>query len=132
MSRVLRNASSQLPDGGFPYSATVSAGPLLFTAGISPLDDDGAVVSPGDVVAQTRRCLVNLRTVLDEQGASFADVAKLTVYVAEHLQADLVVAWETVVAECGGTVPAAMMMGVTVLAYDGQVVEVDAVAAVPG
>lgn len=132
MSRVLRNPSARLPDGGFPYSATVSAGPLLFTAGVSPLDDDGAVVSPGDVVAQTRRCLTNLRTVLDEQGASFADVAKLTVYVAEHLQADLVVAWETVVAEFDGAVPAAMMMGVTVLAYDGQVVEVDAVAAVPG
>ena len=32
--RVMRHAAAGLPDGGFPYSATVTAGPLLVTAGI--------------------------------------------------------------------------------------------------
>lgn len=120
-----------MPDAGFPYSATVNAGPILFTAGISPLDADGEVTEPGDVVAQTRQCLHNLRAVLAERGASSADIAKLTVYVAEHLQVDLEVAWDAVVDEFDGQVPPAMMIGVTVLPYDGQLVEVDAVAAVP-
>lgn len=130
MSRVLLNGSSALHDGGFSYSSTVSAGPLIFTAGISPLDASGAVVAPGDVVGQVRVCLGNLAAILGEQGAAFGDVAKLTVYVAEHLQADLYVAWEAVVAEFEA-VPPTMMMGVTVLPYDGQVVEIDAVAAPP-
>ncbi|MGV9795820.1 RidA family protein [Gordonia sp. NPDC003422] len=132
VGRVRRHASAALPDGGFPYSATVDAGPLLFTAGISPFDlslPKAAIDSPGDVVAQTRRCLSNLDAVLTERGAGFADIAKLTVYVAEHLQADLAVAWNAVVEAFGGDVPPAMIVGVTVLPYDGQVVEVDAVAA---
>ncbi|MGV9670136.1 MULTISPECIES: RidA family protein [unclassified Gordonia (in: high G+C Gram-positive bacteria)] len=130
MSRVRLNGSSVLHDGGFPYSATVSPGSLIFTAGISPLDENGAVGAFGDVVGQTRICLANLAAVLGEQGATFADVAKLTIYVAERLQADLYVAWEAVVAEFE-TVPPAMMMGVTVLPYDGQLVEIEAVAAPP-
>lgn len=130
MSRVRLNGSTTLHDGGFPYSSTVSPGPLLFTAGISPLDENGEVIAPGDVVAQVRACLGNLAAVLGEQGATFGDVAKLTVYVAEHLQADLYVAWEAVSAEFD-VVPPTMMMGVSVLPYDGQVVEVDAVAAPP-
>ncbi|MAU81822.1 RidA family protein [Gordonia sp. Z-3] len=129
MARLRLNGSSTLPAAGFAYSATVTAGPLIFTAGISPLDAAGAIVPPGDVVGQTRTCLANLRSVLDDQGASMADIAKLTIYVAEQLQADLVVAWDEIVAEFGTPVPPAMMMGVTVLAYDDQLVEIEAIAA---
>ncbi|MFW0783283.1 RidA family protein [Gordonia sp. CPCC 206044] len=129
MSRVRLHGSSALHDGGFAYSAAVAPGPLLFTAGISPLDADGAIVHPGDVVAQTRTCLEHLRTVLAERDASFDDVVKLTIYVAEQLQADLVVAWQTVAAEFAAPVPPAMLMGVSVLAYDGQLVEIEAIAA---
>ncbi|MYR07004.1 RidA family protein [Gordonia sp. SID5947] len=131
MSRVRLNGSSALHDGGFAYSSTVTPGPLLFTAGISPLTTDGDVDSPGDVVGQTRKCLENLTVVLGEQNASMSDVAKLTVYVAERLQADLTVAWDAVVERFDGVVPPAMMMGVTVLPYDEQVVELEAIAALP-
>ncbi|ROZ89309.1 RidA family protein [Gordonia sp. OPL2] len=132
MSRVRLNGSAGLHDGGFAYSATVAPGPLVFTAGISPLDAEGGIVAPGDVVGQTRRCLEILRIVLAEQGASFADIVKLTVYVAERLQADLVVAWQEIVATVDPPVPPAMMMGVTVLAYDDQLVEIEAIAAPAG
>ena len=131
MTRVRLNGSSTLPDGGFAYSATVASGPLLFTAGISPLGTDGVIVAPGDVVGQTRQCLSNLSTVLTEQGAALTDVAKLTVYVAESLQADLTVAWDTVVETFGTPVPPAIAIGVTVLPYDDQLVEIEAVAALP-
>lgn len=129
MTRVRLNSSSALPDAGFAYSASVTSGPLLFTAGISPLDADGTIVAAGDVVGQTRICLENLQTILADQQASLADVAKLTVYVAEGLQADLIVAWDAVVAVFGTPVPPAIVVGVTVLPYDDQVVEIEAVAA---
>lgn len=129
MSRIRLNGSSTLHDGGYAYSATVGPGPLLFTAGISPLDADGSIVAPGDVVAQTRRCLDNLVTVLAEQGAFLTDVVKLTIYVAEHLQADLYVAWQEVAGRFADPVPPAMLLGVTVLGYDDQLVEIEAIAA---
>lgn len=136
--RVMRHAAAGLPDGGFPYSATVTAGPLLVTAGISPFDtppaDPGnpAISAPGDVAAQTRRCLRNLRDVLAERGAGLDDLAKLTVYVATGERSELAEAWGAVLEAFGpDLVPPAMLVGVTVLPYDGQVVEVDALVAPP-
>lgn len=131
MSRVQHGRPEGLFDGGFPYSAAVSAGPMVFTAGIAPLGADGEVVAPRDVVGQTRQCLANLGTVLAGHGAGFADVAKLTVYVAEHLQADLYVSWAEVLASFTDGAPPAIVVGVTVLPYDEQVVEVEAIAAPP-
>ncbi|HEY9314594.1 RidA family protein [Williamsia sp.] len=119
------------PENGHTRSATVAPGSLVFTAGAAPIDADGATVAPGDVSAQTRQCMANLKVALAETGASLADVAKVTVFVAEHLQADLVVAWDVVTAEFGDHKPAGSLLGVSVLAYDDQLVEIEAVAAIP-
>ncbi len=129
MSRVALHRPAGLFDGGFSYSATVSSGPLLFTAGISPLDADGGVVAPGDALAQVRRCLVNLRTVLADQRCAFAEIAKLTVYVVVGDETALARVWEEVNAEFDSQVPPAMLLAVAALPYPGQVVEVDAIAA---
>ena len=131
MARVRHSTPGGLFDGGFPYSAVVSAGPLVFTAGIAPLGPDGEVVAPRDVVGQTRQCLANLEKVLAGHGAGLYDIAKLTVYVAEHLQADLYVSWEAVRESFVDAPPPAIVVGVTVLPYDDQVVEIEAVAAPP-
>jgi enamine deaminase RidA (YjgF/YER057c/UK114 family) len=104
---------------------------LIFTAGAAPIDEDGATVAPGDVTRQAYQCMANLKIALAEAGGSLTDVVKVTVYVAERLQADLVVAWEAVTAEFGDHMPAGTLLGVTVLAYDDQLVEIEAVAAIP-
>ncbi|MBD0861665.1 RidA family protein [Gordonia sp. zg691] len=119
------------PRDGHTRSATVAPGSLIFTAGAAPVDEFGATVAPGNVSEQARQCMVNLETALSEAGASLADVAKVTVFVAEHLQADLVVAWDVVTEFFGDHRPAGSLLGVSVLAYDDQLVEIEAVAAVP-
>ena len=126
---VRRDRSESLPDQGFPHTAIVTAGSLLFTTGIAPIGTDGAITPPGDVVGQTGQCLDNLAAVLREGGAGLGDVAKLTVYVAERMHVDLAVAWEAVVEAFGENVPPASVVGVTVLPLDDQVVEIEAVAA---
>lgn len=128
MTRVQRHRSARLFDGGFPYSASVAEGTTIFTAGISPLGPDGAIAAV-DAAAQTRLCLAHLRTVLGERGADFGDVAKLTVYVATADRDELGAVWAVVDEAFAGDVPAAMMLGVTVLAYPGQLVELEAIAA---
>ena len=124
MSSVQINGSS----GGHTSSATVSPGALIFTAGAAPIDAEGATVSPGDVTRQAHQCMANLRDALADAGAELTDVVKVTVYVAEKLQADLVVAWDAVTEEFGDHKPAGTLLGVTVLAYDDQLVEIEAVA----
>jgi 2-iminobutanoate/2-iminopropanoate deaminase len=69
------------------FSQAVKAGTLIFVSGQVAKDTSGEVVGKGDINAQTKQCLENLKHVLEAGGATLEDVVKLTVYVAnmEHL-----------------------------------------------
>ncbi len=67
-----------------PYSQAVRAGGLLFCSGQIPLDPaTGEVVGQGDVAVQTRRCLENLKAVLEAGGSSLDKVVKTTVFLKD-------------------------------------------------
>jgi enamine deaminase RidA (YjgF/YER057c/UK114 family) len=113
---------------GYAYAAVTPATSLVFTAGACPLDDDGAVVAPGDVAAQTTRTMDNLAAALAASGCSLTDVAKSTVYVATSDRADLVDAWHVVRAAFGDHDAPSTLLGVLLLGYPDQLVEIEAVA----
>mgnify|MGYP001810163645 CR=1 FL=1 len=69
-----------LPPAG-AYSTAVRAGHLLFVAGMTPRDPATGDFGPPDVRVQTRRCLGNLRIVLEASGASLADVVQVLVHL---------------------------------------------------
>jgi enamine deaminase RidA (YjgF/YER057c/UK114 family) len=119
------------PGVPYAYAAIDRASGLIFTAGACPLDEQGAVVAPGDVAAQARQVLDNLRMALAECGATFADVLKTTVYVASSNRDDLVEAWQVVQEAFGDHDAPSTLLGVAVLGYPGQLVEVEAIAAQP-
>lgn len=124
--------SARLYEGvPYAYAATARATDLVFTAGACPLDDQGRVVEPGDVAAQARRTMDNLRTALDECGATLREVVKTTVYVASSDRADLVAAWNEVAAAFGDHDAPSTLLGVAALGYQDQLVEIEAIAAVP-
>jgi enamine deaminase RidA (YjgF/YER057c/UK114 family) len=114
-----------------PYAyAAVSPDGYVFTAGACPLDADGEVV-PGGVAEQAAAVMANLETVLDAAGCSLADVLKSTVYVASSDRVDLVAAWDVVRAAFGEHDAPSTLLGVAVLGYLGQLVEVEVVARRP-
>lgn len=112
----------------YAYAATVSAGDLVFTAGACPLDEQGTVVAPGDVTAQMRQALANLRVALEDAGAATTDVVKTTVYVATSDRAELVAAWDEVAAFFNEHDVPSTLLGVAVLGYRDQLVEIEAIA----
>ena len=112
----------------YAYASVTPPGRLVFTAGACPLGDDGAVVSPGDVAAQARRVMANLEEALGAAGVGLDDVAKTTVYVASSSRDDLVTAWQVVRAAFGDHDAPSTLLGVAVLGYPDQLVEVEAVA----
>ena len=115
----------------YAYAATVAPGArLVFPAGACPLDDAGATVAPGDVAAQAARCVANLEVALRAAGAGLTDVVSTRVLVATTRQIDLITAWEVVRDAFGEHDVPSTLLGVTVLGYDDQLVEVEAVAAV--
>jgi enamine deaminase RidA (YjgF/YER057c/UK114 family) len=113
---------------GVPYEYTATAGELVFTAGACPLDEDGRIVAPGDLEAQSSRAADNLLEALAEAGTGPDDLVKTTIYVVGEERADLVRAWD-VVAERLGRAPSTLL-GVSFLGYPEQLVEIEAVAAV--
>jgi enamine deaminase RidA (YjgF/YER057c/UK114 family) len=104
---------------------------LLFTAGACPLDETGTTVAPGDVAAQAEQVMANLRRALRAAGADLGDVLKTTVYVATARREDLVTAWDVVHRHFGDHDAPSTLLGVSVLGYADQLVEVEAVAALP-
>ena len=115
----------------YAYGAVVAPGArLVFAAGACPLDADGRTVGVGDYAAQARQMMHNLETALRDAGAGLSDVVKTTVYVASSAQADLVTAWQVVRDTFGDHEPPGTLIGVTVLGYADQLVEIDAIAAV--
>jgi enamine deaminase RidA (YjgF/YER057c/UK114 family) len=116
---------------GYAYAATASAGDLIFTAGACPLDKQGSVVAPGDLIAQTRLALANLRTALEDSGAAIEDVVKTTVYVASSDRGELAAAFDEVAAFFGDHDVPSTLLGVAVLGYRDQLVEIEAIAVQP-
>ncbi|MEV7694505.1 Rid family hydrolase [Microbacterium sp. NPDC089189] len=115
----------------YAYAATAPAeARLIFLAGSCPLDADGATVAVGDVAGQAAACVANLRLALQAAGAGIPDVLSTRVLVASSAQADLVTAWDVVRDAFGDHDVPSTLMGVTVLGYDDQLVEIEAVAAV--
>ena len=112
-----------------PYAyAAVAPGGSVYAAGACPLDEEGVVVSPGDVTGQAERVMLNLDLALRAAGCGLDDVLKTTVYVASADRADLVTAWNVVRAAFGDHDPPSTLLGVAVLGYPDQLVEVEAVA----
>jgi enamine deaminase RidA (YjgF/YER057c/UK114 family) len=117
-------------DVPYAYAAAPRGRSLyVFTAGACPIDGSGATVAPGDVTAQSAQVMDNLSEALRAAGAELTDVVKTTVYVASGAREDLVAAWRVVRGRFGDHDPPSTLLGVSVLGYPGQLVEVEAVAA---
>jgi len=82
--KVLRPKSlSFQPRPTYPYSPGAKSGHIVCTAGQVAWNSEGKMVGVGDVRAQTEQTLKNVQSVLAEAGASFSDVLKCNVYLAD-------------------------------------------------
>ena len=115
----------------YEYFAVASEDALVFTAGACPLDSEGRVVAVGDHQGQARQALANLRAALAEAGSGFDHVLKSTVYVVAAERAELVRTWSVVEEAFAPSRPPSTLLGVSLLGYPDQLVEIEAVAVVP-
>ena len=79
---VQHHFSPNAPHPGGPYSHAVSAGGLLYLSGQRPQQPVTNDIPEG-VVAQARQVFVNLGAVLESCGCTFADVVKVSVFLAD-------------------------------------------------
>ena len=103
----------------------------LFVAGQIAWDADQRLVGNDDFPAQFRQALANVIAVVEAAGGKAADLASLTVYVAEKQQymealRELGAIWRELV---GRHYPAMALVEVSELLEDGALVEIQAIAA---
>jgi enamine deaminase RidA (YjgF/YER057c/UK114 family) len=65
------------------YSRAVRVGNVVEVAGTAAAGRDGQILCPGDVEGQTREALRIIGEALEEAGASFADVVRTRIYLAD-------------------------------------------------
>ena len=112
------------------YSRAVRVGSLIVVAGTTAVDENGAIVGPGDPYAQARFILAKIEKALAAAGASLADVVQTRMYVCDIAQ------WEEIGRAHGEAFrdirPAATMVEVKSLIDPALLVEIEALAVVGG
>jgi enamine deaminase RidA (YjgF/YER057c/UK114 family) len=115
---------------GFSHAVEQNGGRTLHMAGQVAWNAAGELVGKGDLAAQARQALANLKQVLAEVGATPADIVRLRTYVVGHTPDKLGPVTEEILAFYGDTVPAAnTWIGVQALAMPDFLIEIEATAA---
>lgn len=130
MPRQILNPSQIHPPPGYSHIAVATGSRLAFVAGQAAIDPDFSIVGAGDLGAQTRKVMENLRIALDELGAGWDDVVKATVYTTQPHEYETIGA--AMAAAMGGAEPPSqVLLGVTSLALAELLVEIELVVSLP-
>ena len=81
MKQVIHTDSAPAAIG--PYSQAIQIGDLLFVSGQVPIDPDTGAVVEGDIQAQARQSLNNVKAILNAAGTNMGAVVKTTVFLAD-------------------------------------------------
>lgn len=118
-------STEKAPSAIGPYSQAIVAGGTVYCSGQIPIDAESKVLVEGGVEEQTRQVLKNLGAVLEAAGASFDNVVKTTIFLADM---DDFKAVNHIYAErFGDALPARATVQVGRLPMD-VLVEIDAIA----
>ena len=72
-----------LPAAVGPYRQAVEYGGLIYTSAQLPVDPATNELIPGDIAAQTRKAMENLRILLEGCGSSLAKIIHCRVYITD-------------------------------------------------
>jgi 2-iminobutanoate/2-iminopropanoate deaminase len=126
---LLHSAKLAKPAGIFSSGVKVPAGQLIFVSGQVARNAIGETVGKGDIRAQTRQALENVKAVLEAAGATMDDIVKVTVFVTDvsHLKAIHEVRAEYFRRDY----PASTLVEVKSLVSPDLMIEIEAIAVTP-
>lgn len=76
-------STDQAPQAIGPYSQAVIANGFVFVSGQIPLDPATGQLVSGDIQQQARRCLENLKAILEAAGTTMGNLVKVTVFAKD-------------------------------------------------
>src|SRR2546425_11866364 len=131
MKKELRSAKIRQPSGHFSQAIAVEAkGKLVFISGMTSRRADGTIAGVGDIEAQTRQVCENLKSAVEAAGGTMDHICRVDVYVRnmEHFESIHKVRREYFKAPA----PASTMVEVTKMTSPDYLIEINAIALVPG
>jgi len=83
MKQIIQTDRAPAAVGPYSQAVVVPCRELIFCAGQIPLDPDTQELIQGDIQAEARRCMDNVRAVLEAAGSSMEGIVKATVYLVD-------------------------------------------------
>ena len=128
----LSNVPGRVEPQGFVHVGVATGSRTVYLAGQVSEDAEGAVVAKGDLAGQTEQAFLNVASALESIGATFDDVAKVTMYVVdwEPSKIEAIGAGAGAAMEQLGTSPGkpTTLIGVATLFDPDHLIEIDATA----
>jgi enamine deaminase RidA (YjgF/YER057c/UK114 family) len=114
----------------YTFSPALRAGNLVFVSGTTAADETGRIVAPGDIAGQARYIYQKMAKLLAAAGAGFEHVVQTTEYITttENYRATAEVRREFF----QPPYPTATGVIVKGLVREGALIEISAVAVLPG
>jgi enamine deaminase RidA (YjgF/YER057c/UK114 family) len=135
MTIQVLNPTGLVEPQGYAHVAVASGSRTVYIAGQVSQDADGTTVGPGDLAAQVAQAFTNVSLALAGAGATFADVAKTTIYIVDwrpEKMGDLMAGFGRVAGELGiDPSRPSTLIGVAALAAPDLLIEVDVTAVLP-
>jgi 2-iminobutanoate/2-iminopropanoate deaminase len=81
MKTVINTTNAPAPIG--PYSQAIAAGGFVFVSGQIPANPSTGEVVSGDIKAETKQVMENIKAVLAEAGLNFSNVVKTSIFLTD-------------------------------------------------
>jgi enamine deaminase RidA (YjgF/YER057c/UK114 family) len=122
------NPTNIHPPAGYTHVVEVQPGRMAYISGQVAVDAAGKIVGEGDIVAQARQVMENLKSALAELGADFTNVIKINYYAVDVSRlAEIRAVRDEYLTEP----PASTFVVVKALVLPELLIEIEAVVALP-
>ena len=81
MKKIITTKNAPAPIG--PYSQAVLNGGMLYTSGQIAIDPKTGALELGDIKAETKLVMENLKAILSEVGMTFENVLKTSIFISD-------------------------------------------------
>lgn len=125
------NPKGLFKNPAFSQVAVATGARTIHVSGQVAIDENGALVGAGDLAAQTTQVMRNLGLALAAAGAGYEHIVKITTYVVDYKpELRPIIGKARGVFFEGRTPPASTLVGVSALAAEGWLIEIEAVAVI--
>jgi enamine deaminase RidA (YjgF/YER057c/UK114 family) len=129
MKKLFLNPPGSPTPKSYHHAVAVEGGRTIYLSGQVAFDSERKIVGSGDVVAQTRQAMRNLKAAVEAAGGKVSDIVQITTHVVDYEPGQLDDITGAIAESFGPEgLPANTLLGVVSLSTDGLLVEIGGIA----